>query len=567
MEKTLQSDLELLQRFAKQGDEQAFEILVARYANLVFGVALRRGVDRHGAEDVTQKVFAVLARKAGKLKRKASLAGWLSRTATLEAAYARRSESNQKRKMKNYQQSGIAPDAETDWSPADGDVAVWRAALPHLDEVLGDLPAGDQEVVLQRFYNGQSFAAIAALTSKSEAAVQKQSRRALDKMSRLLKRRGVAVPAVAIAGLLGSELAKAAPTTTFAALSQGAITVAPGITGVAILTNTLETMAYAKTKIVLVAAAVAAIPTGLQWGRINELKTELEERPVAVAPVVSESGEVKQLRKQISELKSQLAVATESGRSAKVTALTGKGGSKGGEDVEKQGGGNMSGFAEMFEDPAMREMMKTQMKGQIGMIYGDFLEGVDFDAQKMGKLEDLFVDRQMDLAANGIRAMGPADKEGREEMVATQESYNEQLREMLGEEKFEELQLFEDSTPERTELKSFKDSLVRGGLPELSYEQEEQLMGIMYEERKAFKFSGGYTPNQNEVPDWKPSKEMTTQVTADYANLQAQIGVRVGEVLKPEQIEVFNKNQESFLKMTEAGLKMSEQMFGAGGGE
>ena len=70
----------------------------------------------------------------------------------------------------------------------------WRAALPHLDAALAELPAGDQEVILQRFYNDQSFASNAALMNKKEAAVQKQARRALDKLCKLLKRGGIAVP-------------------------------------------------------------------------------------------------------------------------------------------------------------------------------------------------------------------------------------------------------------------------------------------------------------------------------------------------------------------------------------
>jgi hypothetical protein len=116
------------------------------------------------------------------------------------------------------------------------------------------------------------------------------------------------------------------------------------------------------------------------------------------------------------------------------------------------------------------------------------------------------------------------------------------------------------------ELQSYKGALASGGLGELTYEQEEQLMGIMYEERQAFQFSSNYNPNQNDVPQWKPTAETTSAVVADYAQLQGQIAARAGEVLNPEQVASFQANQESFLKMTEAGLRMSEQMFGSAEG-
>jgi hypothetical protein len=61
----------LLRAFAEKRSEEAFRLLVERYAGLVFGVAVRRTTVRELAEEATQNVFVVLARKAHRL----SLAG------------------------------------------------------------------------------------------------------------------------------------------------------------------------------------------------------------------------------------------------------------------------------------------------------------------------------------------------------------------------------------------------------------------------------------------------------------------------------------------------------------
>ena len=79
-------DHELLAEFARTESEAAFAALVARYVNLVYSTALRFAGNPHHAEEITQAVFIILARKAGKLSPHAVLSGWLYQTSRLTAA-------------------------------------------------------------------------------------------------------------------------------------------------------------------------------------------------------------------------------------------------------------------------------------------------------------------------------------------------------------------------------------------------------------------------------------------------------------------------------------------------
>jgi hypothetical protein len=108
-------DQQLLREFAATNSEAAFATLVARHVNLVYSSTLRFGGNPHRAEEVTQAVFILLARKAGSLGGKTVLSGWLYQTARLTAANVVKSEiRRQRREQEAYMQphpaaSGMIP--------------------------------------------------------------------------------------------------------------------------------------------------------------------------------------------------------------------------------------------------------------------------------------------------------------------------------------------------------------------------------------------------------------------------------------------------------------------------
>src|SRR5690348_702785 len=85
-------DSELLRQYARQHSEEAFATLVSRHIDLVYSAALRHVGNHHQAEEITQAVFVILARKAAALSPATVLAGWLFRTTRLTAANYLRGE-------------------------------------------------------------------------------------------------------------------------------------------------------------------------------------------------------------------------------------------------------------------------------------------------------------------------------------------------------------------------------------------------------------------------------------------------------------------------------------------
>jgi DNA-directed RNA polymerase specialized sigma24 family protein len=62
------SDMDLLRDYQRQGSEEAFAELVRRHVNLVYSAALRHAGMAAHAEEITQAVFVILARKAAGLR-------------------------------------------------------------------------------------------------------------------------------------------------------------------------------------------------------------------------------------------------------------------------------------------------------------------------------------------------------------------------------------------------------------------------------------------------------------------------------------------------------------------
>jgi RNA polymerase sigma factor (sigma-70 family) len=83
------SDGDLLRRYAAGHDEAAFAALVQRHGPMVWKACRRALCDHHDAEDVFQATFLVLARKAGAVHWRDSVAGWLYAVALRLAAKAR----------------------------------------------------------------------------------------------------------------------------------------------------------------------------------------------------------------------------------------------------------------------------------------------------------------------------------------------------------------------------------------------------------------------------------------------------------------------------------------------
>ena len=162
------NDMQLLQDYYRQGLEEAFAALVERHINLVYSVALRQVGNAAHAEEITQAVFVILARKAARLRPGIVLEAWLHETTRLTAlSFLRGERRRQFREQEAYMQSVLQESA---------DISAWKQLAPLLDEALSRLGEKDRAAVVLRFFKDKSLRDIAAALRISEAAAQQIGR-------------------------------------------------------------------------------------------------------------------------------------------------------------------------------------------------------------------------------------------------------------------------------------------------------------------------------------------------------------------------------------------------------
>jgi RNA polymerase sigma factor (sigma-70 family) len=248
-------DISLLREYVNHESEDAFAVLVARHVNKVYSIALRHARNSHQAEEITQAVFVILARKARRLGGQVILSGWLCRTAQLTAVTFVRSETRRaRREQEAYMQN---PLVETNFD-------VWPQIEPLLDAAMAGLSEADHHALVLRFFDGKSMKEVGAAVGASEDAAKMRVNRAVEKLRLFFSRRGIVVSVAILTAAISANSVQSAPATlaktaTALALAKGATTSTSTLT---LIKGVLKIMAWTKAKTALVAGAVTLFVTG-----------------------------------------------------------------------------------------------------------------------------------------------------------------------------------------------------------------------------------------------------------------------------------------------------------------
>ena len=292
-------DGQLLRQYTRQGSQAAFSRLVSRYLNLVYSVCLREVQDAALAEDVTQVVFLLLAKKAPSLGPDTRLAGWLFQTARFAAKNALRREAHRRLREQRVGEQMLSEGREED--------LLWDRIEPGLNDALAALGAKDREAVLLRFAEGLSFPELGAALGTSEDAARMRLNRALDRLRQFFAKQGVTLSAAVLAGLLTDRTAEAAPAACAAAVTKIAGGVGNG--NAAFLSPNVHSQLQGALKAMTTMKRSATLAAVLMIGSAGVLFNVFRHASAQVLETNQESQDVKSISDPLSSNPAVRAVA------------------------------------------------------------------------------------------------------------------------------------------------------------------------------------------------------------------------------------------------------------------
>lgn len=310
-------DAELLQRYSGSGVEAAFTELVQRHVNLVYFTALRRTCgDAALAKDITQSVFSTAARKARDLTNHLSLTGWFYTTTRHLSDKAVKKEQTRR----HYEQNAAMDALTTAESSPE-----WERVRPIIDGALEEMAERDREVILMRFFQSRGFADIGATLQISDDAARMRVDRALEKMKKLLHRRGLPSTAAALAVALSAQGTVTVPAGMAAAVSGAAIASAGAAGGLALVFGFMsitKTTAITATLAAIVASGVAVVEHNRAQSAETELTAITQDRSSLRASIAQAENRVAQAHTRAEEAdrdSASLLVAVDAARAKQMT--------------------------------------------------------------------------------------------------------------------------------------------------------------------------------------------------------------------------------------------------------
>lgn len=272
------SDIELLQSYVSNRSQEAFGELVRRHVDLVYSSALRRvGMDSHLAEDVTQDVFAELARKSTSLLNRSALEGWLYTTGRFKAVDLLRSVRRRRERESLFMNSNQEPSVTE---------PEWERLRPLIDEALDSLGKADREILILRYFRSRSFVELAEVFSLTEDAARMRATRAVERLRADLAKRGIKSTAEALGLILANRAIGAAPIGLAARVAERALfPVKAGMTGTEAAfhaTNTAKVATGIAAVALLLASVGAAIHEARAHTRAAHLLDEARQGSAAI---------------------------------------------------------------------------------------------------------------------------------------------------------------------------------------------------------------------------------------------------------------------------------------------
>jgi hypothetical protein len=176
----------------------------------------------------------------------------------------------------------------------------------------------------------------------------------------------------------------------------------------------------------------------------------------------------------------------------------------------------------LMRDPKYRDAWREEQRLQFAQRHDNYIKLLGFTPEQADAAIDLAIDRQISMVDHSQVGSKSEDAQQllRERFEADERAYQGKLRELLGEEKYTQLQTYMDSRQSRMQVDRFRTQLIGGDA--LRDDQVEPLISALYLE---------HSQMQKDLQDYRESLGSET----DQAAALRKLSERETELMKAAQ--------------------------------
>lgn len=220
---------------------------------------------------------------------------------------------------------------------------------------------------------------------------------------------------------------------------------------------------------------------------------------------------------------------------------------------------------EMFNSPAMRDLLNNQQAAQIEVGYAQLFEELKLGPEDRDHFKKLLTARQTALTDLGLKLMDPnlseAERAETQAQVAHQKSvFEASIKDFLNDPKdWSTFQGWESTHPERTSFNALGRALFSASAEPLTRQQEEQLISLMAQVR-ASPYSVGALSDQTGGDPNKLTDAVIEQQMQQIDSNNRIIAEQAAAFLSPVQQQTLNSYLNQLKVMTKSSIDTSKMI-------
>jgi hypothetical protein len=319
---------------------------------------------------------------------------------------------------------------------------------------------------------------------------------------------------------------------------------------------------------------------GTKETRLAAAQAEIEAANKQVEELVAAGQRLEQEKRELLSQAAQAAVVQPQAKPAPLKAVEPAAAEPGpatntaaGKDTEKDGTGLRTMLASMMKDPETRKFIRDQQRQMMDQLYGPLVKQMGLTSEEGERFKDFLADSMMQGAEKASSIFGPSTNRAElfKGIAADQKNSEEQMKSLLGEDRFNLYKEYQQSVGERTQLTLFKQQNSGTDYP-VSDIQIEQLLNFTKQEKQGLTAMGQQFPatGSGQDPanlDAMLSPEQSEKFIQSQETLNQRVYERAKTVLSPQQLEAYQKFQATQLQTLRLGFSMARKLMVPAQGE